>query len=454
MQSCRNLFRILGFVIITTVLWTAFSGNRPGVIAQPEDKRPNILFILTDDQRWDTLGTYGNKTIRTPHLDQFASEGARLDAFYVAGPVCCASRAVFLTGLYPHETGVSGNGLDIASGLPTITSYLNPAGYATGFIGKAHLGGDPRKWGFQDCPAYVPHGGWRHKDPDLMVNGISKKFEGMITEIFTDTAIAFVEKHKTERWFLWFAPTAPHDPYFKDPNNPYKIEDLTAPPGWPKNQSFQPNKNWSEYYATITMLDREIGRLLKKIDDLGLRQTTFVFMTGDNGFMFGSHGYKGKEVWFDESARVPALARWPEKIKPNTQIKVPISSVDFVPTILELAHVEKRSLPLHGTNLIPLLSGETSTRAPIFSEGQRNKPEGGGSWKMVRSGQYKYVRFNNGEEHLYDLVSDPSESVDLIQEGKPLPIVKELRQQLDRWFQATPVQSKPLIAPKAGEGES
>jgi arylsulfatase A-like enzyme len=116
--------------------------------AAPEDTRPNILFIFTDDQRWDTLGCYGNDVIRTPNLDKLAAQGARLDSFFVSGPVCCASRAVFLSGFHPHQSGIidSHGSQDLAEGTKTVATMLNQAGYVTGFVGTAHLGGDPHAW--------------------------------------------------------------------------------------------------------------------------------------------------------------------------------------------------------------------------------------------------------------------------------------------------------------------
>ncbi|MCI0417402.1 sulfatase-like hydrolase/transferase, partial [bacterium] len=161
------------------------------IASAQEPRKPNILFILTDDQRWDTLGCYGNDVIRTPNLDKLAAQGARLDTFYVAQPLCCPSRATFLTGLYPHQTGIYTNekgGADLPKGSKTVAHYLNEAGYKTGFVGKAHIGGDPRKWGFQTCPVFLPGGSSPHKKPDL-VYVQREKVPGYITTIFADAAI-------------------------------------------------------------------------------------------------------------------------------------------------------------------------------------------------------------------------------------------------------------------------
>lgn len=306
-------------------------------------KKPNILFILTDDHRWDALGCYGNTSIKTPHFDRLAIDGVRFDAFTIASPLCCPSRAALLSGLYPHQNGVIRNidSPDLRPGTPTVATHLNAAGYVTGFVGKAHMGEDPTAWGFSDCPVVLAPGGVKtHENPLLLVNGVEKRVPGLITEIFTDAAIDFLDRHKNETWFLWLATTAPHLPYLHDPKHPYNIQEISPPPGWPSDQKFtagDKRHDWAGYYSTISMLDREIGRVLAKLETLGLADDTLVLMIGDNGWMMGSHGHFGKQVWYEESVRVPALARWPGRIKPGTIVTSLAGSVDFLPTVLAAA---------------------------------------------------------------------------------------------------------------------
>lgn len=370
-----------------------------------QDDKPNILFIFTDDHRPDALGCYGNESIRTPNFDRLAKEGARLDAFYVAAPLCCPSRAAMLTGLYPHQNGVMDNKgkPDLKKGAATIAELLNDAGYVTGFVGKAHMGGDPREWKFKETPVWLPSGGSKHRDPTLNVEGESKKVEGHITQIFADAAIGFLDKHKGDRFFLWLATTAPHTPYLRDPNHAYKKTDIKAPPMWPKGAELS-DADWEGYYSTISMLDEQVGRVLKKLEETGLLDKTVIFMCGDNGFMHGSHGYRAKSVWYEESARVPALVRWPAKVKAGTTVAAPAVSVDFFATWCEIAGIEKPK-DREGVSLLPALTGKEPLRAVAYSELGSAKM----TWQMVRKGGWKYVKREDGTEMLYDLATDPNE---------------------------------------------
>jgi arylsulfatase A-like enzyme len=324
---------------------------------------------------------------------------------------------------------------DLPRGIATVATYLNEAGYSTGFVGKAHMGGNPHRWGFRECPVWLPEGASPHYDPKLRSDGEGRKTEGYITQIFADAAIEFLEKHKKDTWFLWFATTAPHTPYYNDPNHTYTKAEITSPPGWPKGEKLS-GKDWVGYYSTISMLDEQVGRVLKKLDDLGLAENTFVFMAGDNGFMLGSHGYYKKEQWYEESTRVPALARWPGKIQPGTKVASPAVSVDFLPTVLDIAGVGKPK-GLEGVSLLPALTGGKPARTMAYSEVQREPREGGGYWQMVRNERWKYVKFREGEEYLYDLAKDPSELKDLATSEKHAGVLTQMRQMFDKWIEAT-----------------
>ena len=432
--------------ILFLLLLSALLSNPSNVSSQNQD-RPNILFVLTDDQRWDALGCYGNHSLKTPNIDKLAGGGSRFEFFYAASPLCCPNRAVLLTGLYPHQTGIIANRGDIPPGLPTIAEKLNESGYVTGFIGKAHLGGDPRKWGFKESPVYFPGGALRydadsHKNPILNVHGKETKVQGQITQIFADAAIEFLETHKSDLWFLWLATTVPHQPYFKDPKHLYSSSAIKPPPGWPQGQGFKPSigAKWTDYYSTISMLDDQIGRILEKLNTLGLSQNTVVFYTSDNGDMFGSHGLSGKEVWDEESVRGPAMMRWPGKIPPRTTVRSLASSIDFFPTVLDLAKVKIPVSGLEGSSMLPALMGGKSNRTAVFSEVEDKKHDAGGYWQMIRSDELKYVRLKNGKEYLYDLKNDPSELKDLSQATQYQTSIQQMRKQMDQWLSQTPVR--------------
>lgn len=413
------------------VLALLVPGFRP---QEKADERPNILFILTDDQRPDAMRCYGNSSVRTPNFDALASEGARFDQFYTASPLGSPSRASFLSGLYPHQTGVLDNsGADLPRDAPTVATRLAAAGYATGFVGKAQLGGDPRRWGFRETPLWLPGAASRHRNPRLMVDGVDREVHGEITPLFADAAIAFIEKHKEHRWFLWLAPTAPHTPYLMSPEHAYKADEIRPPPLWPHNEEFS-EQDWAGYYSTISMLDEQMGRVLARLKEQGLFDRTFIFAASDNGFMHGSHGYAAKETWYEEAARVPALARWPAKIRPGTRVYPPVSSVDLLPTLCEIAGAPAPE-GREASSMMPALQGKMPLRRLAFAEVRTARD---GTWQMVRTEQYKYVRFDHGREHLFDLWSDSDEVRDLAVRVRDVDTLLELRGHLKTWMDMTP----------------
>lgn len=400
--------------------------------------RPNILFVLTDDLRWDGLGAYGNASVRTPNLDALAREGLRFDAFYVASPVCQDSRAAFLTGLYPHQAGIEQKQLRhrIADGVDTLATHLGRAGYVTGFVGKAHLASDPSRWGFAEVPLYLPGSGGpfapeqRHR---MFVKGREKRVEGHAPRRLVNAAIRFVERHRDERWFLWVAPTSPHFPYEAHPDFVYRPEDLDPPPGLPPGQ-FSGLGRWQGYYSLVSRLDHHLGRLFARLDELGLSENTLVLVTSDNGIMHGSHGTAGKGVWYDEATRVPALLRWPGRMAAGSTSASLVSSVDLLPTLLELAGLDVPA-DLEGRSFLPVLAGE-ATRSLAYSEFVTHTR--GRQWAMVRDGRYKLVELPGGRGRLYDLERDPYELENRVEDPALAERALALFERLAEWDRATP----------------
>ncbi len=419
----------------------ALAGPAAGGAPATSARRPNILFILTDDQRWDSMGAAGNKSIRTPALDRLAAGGARLDAFYVSSPLCSPSRASLLSGLYPHQTGVENNAgrRDLPDGTRTIAAALNQAGYLTGFIGKAHLGGEPAAWGFKESPIYYPYAQLRDPtDPEFVSGGATKKVKGTASQVFADAAIKFLETHRSDTFFLWLATTSPHEPHRLYPDHPYARGAITAPPGWPPGETFG-GADWDAYYSTVTEMDAHLGRVLDALDRLGLAQNTFVLMTSDNGYMMRSHGQKAKIVWYEESSRVPALARWPGRIRAGSVVPFPASAVDLFPTFLDVAGVTAPpARGMEGKSLLPALTEGRQTRQRAYSEAKLPKDMEGTYWQMVRDDRWKYVRFDTGIEMLYDLVADPHEKKNLGKDTASAPRRAAMKTELDRWLAATP----------------
>ncbi len=489
----RKIFVFVAMLAVATGMF--FYAQKSRLHAeQKKDARPNILFILTDDQRWDTLGVYGNKDIKTPNMDKLAKEGARFDAAYIASPLCCPSRSVFLTGKYPHQTGVLTNERDIAKiqdDWVTVAKALNNAGYVTGLIGKAHIDGKPLAWGFKDVPVYLPGGASFHQNPILVVNGEETEMkngvvkinedgeeeihplpqdqkkdegktkeknkkkkknkrkgivvQGLITEIFTDAAVKFLERHKNDRFFLWFASTAPHLPYYRDPNFPYDKNKLSPPPGYP-NKTLSASIDWAGYYSTISHLDFHIGRILKKLHDLGLDKNTIIIFTSDNGFMMGSHGLEGKQVWYEESVRMPWLVRWTGHVKAGSVVKSPVDSADFFPTVLELAGapMPDDGRGYEGISFLPALgikknkNSQTKLRDTAYSEVRQKSMLGGRHWQMAKKGNIKYVWADDGTEILYDMKKDPHEFKNIAVDKAYGKILDEMRALREKWLEQTP----------------
>ena len=417
-----------------------------GVLRVAPEDPANIVFVLTDDHRWDSLGCSGNAAIRTPNLDRLAREGARFSAMYAASPVCSASRAALLSGLYPHQTGVLNNDgsggslLDLPDGIPTIAHYLERAGYATGLIGKVHLGGDPFRHGFQEAPVYAPGGGCAYFDPFLTVDGVRQRVFGEATQIFADAAIEFLEQHRNDRFFLWWAPTAPHIPHQAYPDFPYDPALIPPPPGWSGGPWPFQSELFADYYSTISNLDFQIGRIVDAIDALGLAENTLIVVLGDNGDMLGDHARRGKETWFEASARVPALARWRGHIPPRTVVRSPVVSTDLFATFLDAANFP-RPAGYECRSTLPALTRRAPHRKHAYSEILQSLQERG-YWRMVVSDGLKYVVFldgwpHGGEEHLYDLSVDPGELQDLILRPDYAPELDRLRQIYADWLSAT-----------------
>lgn len=436
----RRLLPLAGSLLLLSGCGPAPEPSAPR--PAPTPGRPNILFILADDLRWDALGGYGNTQVRTPALDRLASEGVVLDRFYVANPVCNASRASFLTGLHTHQAGLRRLKINVkhAAGTPTVATLLNDAGYVTGFIGKAHMGGDPRPWGFQEVPFYTP-GHQLVDGPEAWtryyVDGEEAHIDGDTTAPTVDAAVSFIERHRDERWFLWLATTAPHWPYHYDEAHPYAPAEIVRPPGYPDDEPLRNRRTWADYYSQISTLDQHLGRLLGALRDAGLEGRTLVVFTSDNGLMNGSHQDLWKGVWFEESVRQPAILRWPGKLPAGERSDAAIVSVDMLPTFAEVAGVPPPK-GLEARSVLPALQGRAPQRRFAFAQSTLLASAGGGTWNMVRGGRYKYVDFVDRDDvHLFDLETDPHELSDLRDSPEHRNVARRLARQLERWREAT-----------------
>lgn len=451
-MKCRLLiFLLLGVVT-------------PGVLVAQAIEKYNIISIVTDDQgRWG-VGAYGNKEVRTPNMDRLAREGALFLNAFTATPVCSPSRASFLTGLYGTQVGImdwiapleSDRGLGLPPETITWPEVLQSNGYVTALLGKWHLGTQPQfhphKHGFNHFFGFLG-GGNRPMDPTLELNGQTKELKGSLPDLLMDDALRFVESNRSRSFALLVHFRAPHLPYGPVPevdSAPFRDLDPVIPnvPGLDAAQV----KKWTrDYYASIHSVDRNIGRLLAKLDELDLTRKTIVLFTSDHGYMIGHHRLhtKGNAHWvpggvqgpkrpnmFDDSIRVPFIVRWPGVVKPGTQIPEPVSNIDTFASVLGMLGLPlSATVRQQGMDFSPLLRGQRiPQRDAIF--GQYDLHNGGLAFmRMIRTEQWKLVRhhFSNMLDELYDLKADPGETRSLYEDPAYVEIRNQLQQRLTQW---------------------
>ena len=441
-----------------------------GILAldQAPSNRPNILFIMTDDHAAHAISAYGSKINKTPHLDKLAGEGIRLDRCFVTNSICTPSRAAILTGKYSHKNGVPVfNRFDGSQ--QTVAKLLQAAGYHTGMFGKWHLGSDPT--GF-DRWKILPGQGAYH-DPVFYTSSARKKETGYCTDLITDFSIDFLDNRpKDKPFFLMCHQKAPHRnwqpredkkakwakvqvPLPETFDDDYagkadaareatmRLEDHLTPNDVkekpPEGLAGRDLKIWKyqrymqDYLACVESVDDNIGRLMGYLDKQGLRDNTLVIYTSDQGFFLGDHGWYDKRFMYEESLRMPFLARWPGKVKPGTTSGDMVLNVDFAPTFLAAAGLPVPA-DMQGKNALGVLAGNTPAgwrtdmyyRYYHYPADHRVQPHIG-----VRTLTHKLIHFNKIDQwELYDLTVDPREKRNLIREPGQQAKVAELKSRL------------------------
>lgn len=412
--------------------------------AQAQSAQPNFIIILADDLGYGDLGCYGHPTIRTPQLDRMAQEGVRFTQFYTGSPVCTPSRAALLTGRLPIRSGMWGKRRVLfpnsAGGLPpeeiTIAELLQTRGYATGIVGKWHLGHLPEflptKQGF-DSYFGVPYSNdmgrirtTRH-DPaqpladqpvknavPLPLYRDEQKIEEEpdqreLTKRYTEEAIRFIVEHKDRPFFLYYPSNFPHVPLYA-------------------SDRFEGSSKRGIYGDVVTELDWSVGRILATLREQGIDSNTMVIFTSDNGPWLtqfehgGSAGLlrEGKGTCFEGGMRVPAIAWWPGKIKTNTVAEGVATAMDLLPTLAQLTGATLPAVPLDGEDISNLLfsTGEKERSKPVyFYASEKLFAIRKGKWKVhfttPGSSATRGQAASPEPPLLYDLENDPSEKYDL-----------------------------------------
>ena len=449
----------------------SFSSKRPTPVA-PSVPPPNVVFILADDLGWADLGCYGNPYNRTPHLDSLARRGVRFTQAYAAAPVCSPSRVAILTGKHParlHLTNfLVGERRDSASRLAparwrkylpasevTMAELLRQQGYATGMVGKWHLGGadtlNPTAQGF-DYERQIGRNGLDYYRYSITANNraiFTDTGTVYLTDRLTDYALDFLDQNRQRPFFLYLTYSAPHVTLVPrgDKLNHYLM----------KYEKYGGKYNPS-YGAMIESLDDGVGRVLKKLADLGLRENTLVVFTSDNGGVGLSElgptptsnaplrSWKGH--MYEGGIRVPLVMAWPGQLPANTTQTAYLTGTDFLPTLADVLGLTPLPLNLDGKSFYPLLSGKgTYQRGPIFWHYPHFSNQLGRPAAAVRDGDYKLIEhYETGRLELYNLASDLSEQHDL---ARQLPQkTKELYARLVQWrknVNANMPEPNPLV---------
>ena len=416
-----------------------FLGGLPAAFgAKAAPRRPNIIVVLTDDQRWDAFSGFGKPSIlsfmKTPNMDRLAAGGAHFRNTFVTTSLCSPSRASIMTGKYVHSHGVSALEGYPKPDCPLFPGMLRENGYETGFVGKWHLGvnSDIPNPAFSYWAGFKGQGAYFN--PLLNVNGIRTPTQGYVTDVLTDYAIDFIGQKRDKPFFLHFGHKAPHSPCTPPKQLESLYNDIEVPvpntyneshddkPGWfvnchdhdafhtllhPKNRYQDYLKN---YCRTLVSVDQNLGRLLKKLDDTGLSDNTVIFYLADNGHFLAEHQLYSKMLPYEEAMRIPLLVRWPGVVRAGMKRDEMVLNVDLAPTILDLAGV---GVPagMEGRSFARMLRGQTiedwrkSFLYEYFASGGWGIP----SLETVRTADgWKYTRYP-GWEQLYWLKEDPFE---------------------------------------------
>lgn len=450
------------------MLWTILS-----IALWSADQTPyNLVAIVTDDQSSWSVGCYGNKESRTPNMDRLAAEGARLSRAFVVTPVCSPSRAAYLTGRYGTELGITDfinteefdAGVGLPAGTLTWPAVLRENGYQTCLIGKWHLGGRPHQLpeacGFDEFVG-APKGSFEPVNPIFVARGKAKKFEGYSSNVVGDEAVRFLEERRKGPFALLVHFREPHTPYTPvPPEDSALFEELDPTVPTPPGVDVAQVKRWTrEYYAAIHAIDRNVGKILAALEELGIADRTIVSFTSDHGYNIGHHGLhtKGNAHWiaggvlgpkrpnmFDTSLRIPWIVRWPGVVKGGMVVDDLIANIDTFATVLGMLGISTPDAVSHrGMDFSTLLrldpAAPRSHRWRDAIHGQYDLHNKGLAYmRMIRTDRWKLVRcfHANDLDELYDLQNDPGETNNLYTNPAHASIRGELDERLIEWMKS------------------
>lgn len=477
-------------IFLLAVGGTAASGEIVPVpksvrIERIDDAQPrNVVFILSDDHRYDAMSFLGHPFAKTPHMDALAKHGVHLKNAFVTTSLCSPSRASILTGLYTFRHRVIDNQRLVPEGTLFFPQYLQQAGYQTGFVGKWHMGhvNDNPRPGFDYWVSFKGQGQYYPPNDNYTINDNGKRVpqDGYITTLLTRKAIEFLEQ--TERdtpFFLYLSHKAVHGPFTPEPQ--YKGTLASAPfelppsserlthnrlnrPRWlldqrnswhgidfPLHTGDSVEAIYKSYCEALRSVDDSIGAVVNQLKQMGIHDDTLVIYMGDNGYMFGEHGLIDKRVAYETSSRVPMLMQCPALFSGGSVVEEVVANIDIAPTVMQAMGLEK---PPHmdGQSFLPLAQGQPIPWRDYFLYvyyWEQNYPHTPTHF-CLRGEQYKYTTYYGlwDTDELFDIQADPMEQNNLIHDPQLAPIKEQMQQRLWAMMDELGGMNIPLNPPR------
>ena len=434
--------------------------------------RPNLLLVFTDDQRWDAMSVVQREQgesarfpwLRTPHMDRLAAEGVRFRNAFVTLSLCAPSRAVFLTGRYNHLNGVANNHTPFPADSVTHSTLLRAAGYTTAYIGKWHMGNQSGKRpGFDYSASFIGQG--RYVDCPIEVNGVPTPSKGWVDDVTTDYAIRFMREHRERPFAVMLGYKATHGPFDPPERARERFAGEQARPvpnlasraiyRGPADEPATAAKGGTNlgYFRCISAADDNLGRLLGALDELGLADDTVVVFSSDNGYYLGEHGLGDKRSIYEESLRIPILARYPRAFPKGRVVDEMVLNLDLAPTWLDLAGLPA-SPAMQGRSWRQLAEGKsTAWRTAFLAQYfQENSYPTTPTVVGVRTAAAKLIRYPGRDEwtELFDLTADPYETRNLARDPAHAALLARMNTEFDREAKAVGYLI-PDYADKPGE---
>ena len=418
-------------------------------------RRPNVIYAFSDEHRWHSMSFADMPQVRTPNMARLASQGTSFVNAISNYPVCSPHRAILMTGRWPCQQGVTDNNIPLRRQDVTLGETFKAAGYATGYVGKWHLGGrraEPH--GFDQSLIWTGTGNhWKStyhpkEGKPVVVKGRYN------AAAMTDQAIAFVEQHKARPFFLMLSWNPPHSRFTDPPEAKkalYKAESL---PRRPNDRPVKKRRHkalkigafgsawpvYQGYHAHVSAIDDELGRLMVKLDELGLTDDTIIVYSSDHGSLLGSHGVGGKRQPFEESIKVPFIIRWPGVVRAGGKPENLFGSIDIMPSLSSLAGL---SVPAScvGQDFSPLMRGGQGPRpaSQFIMHIAKENASGGVKhpaplFRGVRTERYTYAVYPDKPWCLFDNREDPHQMKNLIDDPGHAKVRKESRTMLAEWL--------------------